>query len=177
MKPNIMQDNAIFLDRDGVLNRERGTYTYQLEDFEILPQVVEALELLKNKSFKLIIITNQGGINKGLYTSKDVLTCFDFLQRQSGNLIDGHYYSPYHSNFTNSLSRKPNSLMLEKAIAKYQINTKNSWMIGDSERDIIAGESQSLQTILITSSENKETSANYIAKSLYEATKIILDKK
>lgn len=177
MKLNIMQDNAIFLDRDGVLNRERGTYTYQLEDFEILPHVIEALKILKKVGFKLIIITNQGGINKGLYTSKEVLQCYNFLQQECGHLIDGHYYSPYHSDFTNSLSRKPCSLMLEKAIARFGINTKDSWMIGDSERDITAGRNQNLQTILITPSDNKETSADCTAKSLYEATIIILDKK
>jgi D-glycero-D-manno-heptose 1,7-bisphosphate phosphatase len=63
-----MQQKCVFLDRDGVLNRERGDYTYTLEDFEVLPGVPEALALLKQNGYMLIVVTNQGGIAKGLYT-------------------------------------------------------------------------------------------------------------
>ena len=59
---------AFFLDRDGIINEERGTYTYQLQDFIILPHVLEVLISLKDLGFKLIVITNQAGISRGLYT-------------------------------------------------------------------------------------------------------------
>ena len=63
----MQKQKCVFLDRDGVLNRERGDYTYKLEDFEVLPGVPEALALLKENGFLLIVVTNQAGVAKGLY--------------------------------------------------------------------------------------------------------------
>src|SRR5687767_9623731 len=108
---------AIFLDRDGVLNAERGDYTYRLEEFEVLPGVPEALKLLKEHGYLLIVVTNQGGIAKGLYTKEEVFACHEKLQQACGHIIDALYYAPSHPSVSESLSRKPDSLMLEKAIA------------------------------------------------------------
>lgn len=131
-------NKCVFLDRDGVLNVERGDYTYRLEDFQIIDGVKEALIILKNAGFYLVIITNQGGIAKGIYSKDDYMKCHDYLMKETNEIIDDMFYSPYHPDFTESLSRKPDSLMLERAIAKYNIDTSKSWMIGDSDRDIEA---------------------------------------
>lgn len=177
-------NKAIFLDRDGVLNQDRVNYAYRLEDFKILPKVPETLQMLKNAGYALIIVTNQSGIAKGIYTKKEVLACYQYLQKQCNNLIDGHYYAPYHPNFTESLTRKPDSLMFEKAIAKWKIDVKTSWMIGDKERDILAGLKAGIEGILITGqsakedldlSQNSKTRAKLIATSLYDATINILN--
>ena len=85
------------------------------------------------------MITNQGGINKGIYTKEDVFRCHQKLQDVCGEIIDDIFYSPYHDNFTKSISRKPDSLMIERAIYKWKVDVKNSWMIGDSDRDIECG--------------------------------------
>ena len=105
----IFMNKAIFLDRDGVLNEERGDYTWRKEDFIVRPDVPEALFLLKEADFLLIVITNQGGINKGIYTAIDVLNCHQILQEKCNFLLDALYYSPYYQDFTQSLSRKPDN--------------------------------------------------------------------
>jgi D-glycero-D-manno-heptose 1,7-bisphosphate phosphatase len=143
------KQKCVFLDRDGVLNRERGDYTYLLDEFEVLPGVPEALALLKNNGYLLIVITNQGGIAKGLYTKDDVMACHRKLQQSCGNLLDAIYYAPSHPNYTESLSRKPDSLMLERAIARYDIDVNYSWMIGDSLRDIEAADKVGVRSILV----------------------------
>lgn len=79
---------CIFLDRDGVLNRERGEYTFKIEDFEIITGVDEALKILKNSGYLLIVITNQAGIAKDIYKEDAVLNCHAYLQAETGDLID-----------------------------------------------------------------------------------------
>ena len=134
------KNKAVFLDRDGVLNQERGTYTFRREDFVLLPGVPEALQKLKQAGYYLIVITNQGGISRGLYSAADVWECHHYLQEQCGHLIDALYFAPYHSSITASLAAKPGSLMLEKAIAKYHIEAAASWMVGDKLRDLQAAQ-------------------------------------
>ena len=141
---------AFFLDRDGIINQERGTYTYQLQDFIILPHVLEVLLGLKNLGFKLIVITNQAGISRGLYTKAQMNTCHDFLQKQAQNIIDDFYYAPIHPEVSKSLSRKPDSLMFERAIAKHDITASASYMIGDKERDLIPARKLGIATIILS---------------------------
>ncbi len=164
------------MDRDGVLNVERGTYTFRIEDFVIPTGVPKALRELKAAGYCLIVVTNQGGINKKLYTRNAVKACHAYLQAQCGNLLDALYYSPYHDAFTQSLSRKPNTLMIEKAIAKFNINTKHSWLVGDSERDIQAGHQMQVQTALVTSNV-QSTAANWVVESLYAFSQRLLQQQ
>jgi D-glycero-D-manno-heptose 1,7-bisphosphate phosphatase len=164
---------CIFLDRDGVLNQEMGDYVFKKEDFKIVDGVPEALQKLKAAGYLLIVITNQSGIAKGLYTRKDVLNCHEFLQKQCGNLIDDIYFCPHHEDFnTASLLKKPNSLMIEKAMAKYNIDPTKSWMIGDQPRDIEAGKKAGLKTIFISESK-KETFAEANTSSLINAVSFV----
>lgn len=145
---------ALFLDRDGVLNRERGEYTYSVQDFEVLPDVVEALKLARHKGYLLIVISNQGGVAKGIYTSERVDELHQKLADQlneSGLKLDEIYYCKHHSAVGKCICRKPNSLMLEKAIARFQIDPRLSILIGDSERDVIAAEKVGVRGILIPS--------------------------
>ena len=142
-------NKCVFLDRDGVLNVERGDYTYALGDFQIIEGVKEALVKLKEAGYLLIVITNQAGIAKGLYDKGAVLACHEKLQKEIGGLIDDLYYSPYHPISTESLGRKPGSLLFEKAIAKYNINPFESWMVGDRERDLVPAKKLGMQTVLV----------------------------
>lgn len=144
-----MFTKAVFLDRDGVINRERGDYTYTLNDFEILPGVKRALEILKREEYLTIIITNQAGIAKGIYDEEQMHTCHQFMIESLPALIDDIYFSPYHEKYSLSLSRKPDSLMFERAIAKYKVDTTKSWMVGDKERDLIPAKKMGLQTIIV----------------------------
>ena len=171
-----MVQKCVFLDRDGVLNREIGDYAYRLDHFEVNTGVGDALKLLKENGFLLIIITNQAGISKGLYTDEHVLTCHQHLQEVCQNLIDDIYYCPYHPSITESLSRKPDSLMFEKAIAKYNINPLKSWMAGDAERDIVPAKKLHLNTIQV--GEKVENSlADMVAGNLLEAAGMIINRQ
>lgn len=164
---------CIFLDRDGVLNEEVGDYVFKKEDFKIMPGVPEALARLKAAGYLLIVITNQSGIAKGLYTKNDVLDCHNYLQKKCNYLIDDLYFSPHHEDYdTASLLKKPDSLMIEKAMAKYNIDPNMSWMIGDQQRDILAGRKAGLKTIYI-SKNKKEALAEANTSSLSDAINFI----
>lgn len=143
------QGKAIFLDRDGVLNQERGDYTWKVSDFEVCPGVPEALALLKQNGYYLIVVTNQAGIAKGLYTKADVLACHQKLQEACGNAIDQLYMAPSHPSKSESLARKPDSLMLEKGIAKFTLDPAQCWLIGDRMRDIQAAAKVGVKAILV----------------------------
>ncbi|GAB3987015.1 hypothetical protein GCM10028807_05680 [Spirosoma daeguense] len=169
-------NKCIFLDRDGVLNEDRTDYVYRVEDFIIPDGVPEALRLLKQAGYMLIVITNQAGIAKGLYTRDDVMTCYNYLQEQCGQLIDDIYYCPHHPKYdSESLTRKPGSLLLEKAIAKYNIEPDASWMIGDAPRDMQAGKRVGVRTLRITADSVATDECDGCATSLLEASRLVLD--
>lgn len=147
-------NKALFLDRDGVLNRERGDYTYSLEDFEVLPEVSDALILAKEKGYLLIVISNQGGIAKGIFTDERVEELHFKLTSnlaESGVSFDEVYYCQHHSDIGKCICRKPDSLMLEKAMARFQIDPTISVMIGDSQRDVDAAAKAGVRGFLIES--------------------------
>ena len=167
---------CVFLDRDGVINKERGSYTYTIEHFQILPGVPEGLKILKDAGFLTIIITNQGGISKGLFTRQQMWQCHQYLIDCCPKLIDDIYYCPYHSSISESLSRKPDSLMLEKAIAKHGIDPSLSWMMGDRERDLEASIKMGIKFIQILD-EVSFSQANFATNSLLEAAIYITKRK
>ena len=168
-------NKCIFLDRDGVINVDCVDYTYKVEEFKIIDGVIEALKRFKENGYLLVVITNQSGIAKGIYGHEDVKLCHDYLQKECGSLIDAFYYCPYHQSVSESLTRKPDTLMFEKAIAKYDISIADSWMIGDKERDLIPAHKLGLKTILV-SEEDESVKADAKRKNLLEASEFILGK-
>ena len=169
------KNKCIFLDRDGVLNKDKVDYVYDLKDHFILDGVPDAIQKFKNAGYFLIIITNQSGISKGLYTRKHVMSCYDELQSKCNNLIDAIYFSPYHPDYDSEcLTRKPGSLMFEKAIAKFNIDVANSWMAGDKERDLIPARKLGIKTILVSDEAHEKINADLKVNSLLQASSIIL---
>jgi D-glycero-D-manno-heptose 1,7-bisphosphate phosphatase len=169
-----MKKKCIFLDRDGVLNVDRVDYVYRMEDFIIPKGVPEALIALKEAGYLLVVITNQSGIAKGLYERKHVYAIHEAIQKACGGVLDDLYFCPYHENFdSRSLTRKPGSLLIEKAAAKYQVDFNLSFMVGDHERDIIAGTRAGLRTIRLAP-EGEETNATFVVRDLLEASQLIL---
>jgi len=164
---------CVFLDRDGVLNKDRVNYAYELETFRILSGVPAALRRLRDAGFRRVVITNQSGIAKGIYTREHMQRCHDFLQMTTGHLIEKIYYAPHHPSVTESLTRKPDSLMLEKAIARFNADIGKSWMIGDAERDLIPAEKLGLKTIRVSEAP-VETIGQYQVCDLPEAVQLIL---
>ena len=147
-----MKNKAVFLDRDGVLNKERGEYTYKSRDFEWVPDSLEALKILSDNGFLLIIISNQGGISKKLYSKIDVMNIEKSitvpLEKEGIRILDS-YYCPHHSAIEKCLCRKPKSLLLERAMAKYNIDPAQSFFIGDNVRDMVAGQRVAVKGILM----------------------------
>ena len=145
---------ALFLDRDGVLNRERGDYTYLAQDFEVLPDVSAAIKLARQKGYLIIVISNQGGIAKGLFDENRVDMLHQMMSdklQKDGVSFDEIYYCQHHNEVGKCICRKPNSLMLEKAIARFDIDVEKSVMIGDSQRDVDAASKVGVQDFLIES--------------------------
>ncbi|UYZ63481.1 D-glycero-alpha-D-manno-heptose-1,7-bisphosphate 7-phosphatase [Hymenobacter weizhouensis] len=146
-------NKAVFLDRDGVLNREIGDYVWEPDKFIVLPGVPEALARLKQAGYYLIVVTNQAGIAKGLYTAANVQACHAKLQHACGDLLDALYYAPSHPSVSESLLRKPDSLMLEKALARFRLDPAQCWIVGDRLRDLEAGARVGVRGILVGHTE------------------------
>ena len=144
-------NKAVFLDRDGVINKEIG-YVYRLEDFILTDDIIPSLKKLQEAGFIFIVVTNQSGIAKELYKHEDVAiihTHMLSLLKENGISIAEIYYCPHHSDVEPCICRKPDSGMLEKAIARFNIDVKKSFLIGDKERDIMAAEKAGVKGILI----------------------------
>lgn len=143
---------VIFLDRDGVINKERGDYTYKVSDFELNEGLIEFLLFAQQKGYEFIIITNQGGISKKIYNHNDVNLVHKFMLsklKQANIKILSIYYCPHHSDNEKCICRKPDSLLIEKAIARFEVNKSTSFFIGDSKRDIAAALKADIKGYLI----------------------------
>ena len=143
---------CLFLDRDGVINPDPGDYTKNLSEFTILPTVMEALRVARDAGFVVVLITNQGGLSKGLYTHQNVDEIHAFLRSEcdkNGTPLLDIFYSPHHPSTGRSLSRKPGSLMVERACAKHQLDPAKSWMVGDKQRDLDAAAPVGVRGVLI----------------------------
>ena len=142
---------AIFLDRDGVINKEVG-FVFRVEDFVLNGDVIESLKKLQGAGFIFIVVTNQSGIAKELYTHEDVGKVHAHMLarlKENGITISEIYYCPHHSDVEPCICRKPDSGMLEKAIARFTIDVSMSFLIGDKERDIEAATKAGVHGILI----------------------------
>ncbi len=167
-------NKCIFLDRDGVLNQDLEGYLFQPELIRFPEGVKEGLLELKKAGYLLVVITNQAGIAKGLYTAAEVNAMHRRMNDEYGGVLDDIYFAPHHNDYTTrSLSRKPGSLMIERAMAKYKIDPAGSWMIGDNERDIEAGMKTGVRTIFLGKTE-KQTKAAFQVSCFQEAVAVIL---
>ncbi|MBK8805888.1 MAG: HAD-IIIA family hydrolase [Bacteroidales bacterium] len=114
-------DKAVFLDRDGVINDGSAYYTYSPEQFIFNKDIAVALKLLQENLFKLIIITNQSGIAKGVYTTQDVEKTHNYMKselQKYGVVISGIYFCPHHPEVSICNCRKPQNGLLLEAIAQ-----------------------------------------------------------
>lgn len=142
----------LFLDRDGVLNRERGDYVTSTEELILNTGSVSFLQTAMQHQYKLIVITNQGGIAKNLYSKETLQSIHSKLQallKELEIVVDAFYYCPHHPIQGKCLCRKPDSLLLEKALHRYQAQASDCLFIGDKNRDIEAGEKAGIKSILV----------------------------
>ncbi len=149
---------AVFLDRDGVINNDTGHYyIFQTSDFILNKDISASLKLLTDAGFILIVISNQGGIAKGLYTRQDAQEVNNYMSsllKEDGISITEVYFCPHHPEHGKCLCRKPSSLMIEKAIARFEVDIHRSFMIGDSSRDIEAAEKAGIKAFKVGTNES-----------------------
>jgi D-glycero-D-manno-heptose 1,7-bisphosphate phosphatase len=175
---------AIFLDRDGVLNRNvwnPATSAYESpltpEQFELLPNVIPALQLLQDAGYLLFLVSNQPNHAKG----KASLSTLDAIHgRLETALAEGHisfsacYYCFHHPAFTGPcICRKPSPHFLFKARDVFGVDLGRSWMIGDRQTDIECGRAAGTRTLEISKTVTSKTGSNYVAADLWSAAQLI----
>lgn len=177
---------AVFLDRDGVINREVDVLR-DVRQLKILPGVGQAIKKINQLGFLAIIITNQPVIARGWLNEKEVDAIHAVLVRRlnkKGAKIDAIYYCPHHPNANLKKyrllcqCRKPNIGMIKEAVRQFKIDVKSSFFVGDTTGDILAGKRAKLKTILVRTGyagqDGKyEVKSDFTAKNLMEAVKII----
>jgi D-glycero-D-manno-heptose 1,7-bisphosphate phosphatase len=173
-----MTIKTIFLDRDGVINKEKK-YLYKISDFTFIDGVFSACRYFINQGFQIIIVSNQSGIARGFYNEKD----FDILTKWMLEEFDKNkvkildiFHCPHAVN-SNCNCRKPKPGMIIKAQNLYQIELSNSWMIGDKEDDIQTANNAGLENTILVRSGHKidetSTRALHILDSIKQSVQII----
>jgi D-glycero-D-manno-heptose 1,7-bisphosphate phosphatase len=168
----------VFLDRDGVINKEVG-YLHKVADFEFIEGVFDACQYFQSLGYQVIIVTNQSGIERGYYTEEDFHIVTDWMLKQfkhNGIEVLDVFYCP-HGPESGCSCRKPKPGMFIQANGKHHIDMSNSWMIGDKEADIQAANSAGISnTILVKSGHeiNEESSkAKFILDSIKQVATIL----
>ena len=160
-----MKNRAIFLDRDGVINKDVGFLT-SWRQFDFIPGFLDALKLIKRNSFLAIVVTNQSHINRNLITETELKIIHAKMIKSikfSGTKLDDIFYCK-HIPEDNCDCRKPKPGMILKAAEKYNINLEESYMIGDKETDIDLGLCVGCKTILLNGTTYL-TKADFTAKN------------
>ena len=153
MKPS--GKKCIFLDRDGVINKNFG-YVFSIKNFVWLKNVKRAIKYAYNKKYLIIVITNQSGVARGIYTENDVKKLHKEVNKELKKInckIHDFFYCPFHPKYgnrkyrKNSYLRKPNPGMILKAVKKWNIDLSKSLMIGDEKTDMIAAKKSNVRFI------------------------------
>ena len=161
---------AIFLDRDGVINQERKDYVKKLDEFIILDKTSDAINIIKNHGFLVIIITNQSPINRKLLSVETLNKIHEKLQsylERYDTSFDGVYFCP-HTPSENCECRKPKPGLILQAVIDFQIDLSESYMIGNSETDIHAARNAGCKGILL----KKDQTLLEVVVDLFESEKI-----
>ena len=172
LKEMLPMNRAVFLDKDGTLIEDKN-YLNSFDDLVIFRGVKSSLKKLKEAGFKLICVTNQSGIARGIVDRKFVIDSNAYLQKELS--MDDSYYCPHHPDELCSC-RKPEPMMLLKARNKHKINLKSSYVIGDKESDVKLAKNTGASGVLLSATPLFEkTGAAHIAKDLIEAVDWILE--
>lgn len=182
-----MKKPAIFLDRDGTLNEERG-YINHIDRFILIPGVPKAVKLINDLGYLAIVITNQSGIARGYYDLARLKTYHNKLKKElseAGAKLDAIYFCPHHPQgkvkkyAIECDCRKPKTGMIDQAIKDFEIDLEHSFLIGDRYRDILFGKKLNMKSILVKTGYGKgewefekytwKVQPDYVAENLLEA--------
>lgn len=172
---------AVFLDRDGVLSEEKS-YVCKVEDLVIFPYTKECIRQIKEKGYYAIVITNQSGVARGLFSEEVLLEMNSYLIKETG--VDVVYYCPHHPQGkievykTECNCRKPQIGMIEQACRDFSIDMEKSYIVGDRASDILLGKNAEIKTILVESGYGikrleQEVTPDYILQDLREVISIL----
>ncbi len=177
---NLMK-KAVFFDRDGVINVD-SAYVGRIEQFNLLPGVVEALKQLRDKGYFLVLVTNQSGVARGMFTEADVMRVNVFMQenlRLYDAFFDAIYYCPHHPQAqvekyrVECNCRKPKPGMIERAAMEHDIDLSLSVLIGDHASDLKAGQAAGVGKLVLVGnhieSEQKILKPSAVFKDLKAA--------
>ena len=182
---------AVFLDRDGTINVEVD-FLRRWQDVELLPQVAAALKILRQAGYKLVVISNQSGLARGIFDESDLAGVQLEIKRKladEGAAVDGTYFCPHHpcEGVVEDLvrvcaCRKPEPGLILMAAEEMGLSLPGSFMVGDRKRDIACGQRAGLKTVLVTTGRHEDDGAvpdwpeqpDYIAADLLQAAQWIL---
>jgi len=169
------QRKAVFLDRDGTLIEEVN-FLSSVDELRLFPYTFEAVKLLKDAGFLIIVVTNQSGIGRGIYDEAAMNAIHDEMQLQLEGMIDAFYFCP-HLPCDGCSCRKPSLGMLESAVKDFAIDLSNSWMIGDKKIDVETGVKAGSRTALVMTGYGRshakqlDTTPDVLAENLLDAVR------
>ena len=182
-------NRAVFLDRDGVITYDPPHYAHKLSQLKLISRSADAIRLLNENGFVVIVVSNQAGIAYGYYQEEDALLFNQAMKEKlekDGAYIDSIYYCPHHPEAKieryriDCNCRKPKPGMLKRAEKELDVDLKHSFLVGDKLSDIEAGKRAGCKTIMVRTGhgvdelKNKEIKYNYVANDLYGAVEHIL---
>lgn len=169
---------ALFLDRDGVINKEKN-YLYKIEDFEFIDGVFETCRFFQNNGFYIIIITNQAGIARGKYSVEDFKRLTEFMIsefKKEDIIINDVFYCPHHPDYSGVCDcRKPKPKMILDAKKKYDLSLSQSLLVGDKNSDIEAGMSAGIKKNYLITTGHKIIKNQWNVK-IIDSLKELIDK-
>ncbi len=169
-----LKKKIIFLDRDGVINRDHG-YVYEISKFNFIDGVFEACKYFITLGYEIIIITNQSGIGRGYYSLNDFekLTMYMFqIFEENGVKILKVYFCP-HSPEENCSCRKPNTGMIQQSLNDFDIDLTNSWLIGDKTSDIETAMNANIPNRILISNTKSNLEIAHTVNNILETLNII----
>lgn len=154
---------AVFIDRDGTINFEKE-YLFRAEECELIPGTAQAIHLLNDAGYLVVVVTNQSGVARGYYTEEDVHLLHRHISAElgkSGARVDGWFYCPHHPEGRGSYAlpcrcRKPQPGMLLEAARRLDIDLESSFMIGDKLADVQAGHAAGCRAFLVRTGYGRE---------------------
>lgn len=179
--------SAAFIDRDGVINEELD-YVHRIDDFHILPGVVDGLKLLRQHGFELVVVTNQAGIGRGLYTEAEYQQLNVHMQAQlagAGAPLAAVYHCPHHPTAGTGRyridcnCRKPQPGMLLRAAQELNLDLSRSVIVGDKQSDLEAGRAAGVQACVLVESGHAPSAkaramADHVCANLLEGARWVV---
>ncbi len=175
---NVIKQKTVFIDRDGTLIEEVN-FLHRVEELRFFNYTDEAVKLLKDNGFLVIVATNQSGIGRGIYTENQMHEVHNAIQNQLTEKVDAFYFCP-HLPDEDCRCRKPNLGMIEQACKDFSIDLTESWMIGDKVLDVELGHQAKIKTALVKTGYGEKDAKklvnqpDIIVETLIDAVRFII---